>query len=130
MSEPITVFEKILKGELPCNKVYENDGFLAFHDIAPKAPVHVLVVPKKKAKDIQEMDPKDMAPMMAFIQEVAKILGLHKNGYRLISNVGVDGGQEIPYLHFHLLGGGRLKWDKLAENLSEGERIDLARKSI
>ncbi|WP_299547667.1 histidine triad nucleotide-binding protein [uncultured Helicobacter sp.] len=126
----MSVFEKILKGEIPCNKVLENDDFLAFHDIAPKAPVHVLAIPKKFAKDFQELNPKEMVGLTSFIQEVTRLLGLDKSGYRIISNVGVDGGQEIPYLHFHILGGAKLRWDNLAQNISEKERLEEAKKGM
>ncbi|WDL74345.1 histidine triad nucleotide-binding protein [Helicobacter winghamensis] len=126
----MSVFEKIIKGEIPCNKVLENDDFLAFHDIAPKAPIHVLAIPKKFAKDFQELDPQEMAGLTSFIQEVAKLLGLDKGGYRIISNVGVDGGQEIPYLHFHILGGAKLRWDNLAQNISEKQRLEEAKKGM
>ena len=122
----MTVFEKIIKGEIPCNKVLENEDFLAFHDIAPKAPIHVLVIPKKFAKDFQQVSPQEMVGMTNFIQECAKTLGLDKNGYRIISNIGIDGGQEIPYLHFHLLGGAKLRWDNLAQNISEQQRLEEA----
>ena len=123
----MSVFEKIIKGELPCNKVLENDDFLAFHDINPKAPVHVLAIPKKFAKDFEEILPQDMANFSVFIKEVTKLLGLDKSGYRLVTNIGVDGGQEIPYLHFHILGGAKLRWDNLAENLSDKERLQEAK---
>lgn len=126
----MNVFQKIIKGELPCNKVLENDDFLAFHDIAPKAPVHVLAIPKKFAKDFQELEPQEMVGLTSFIQEVARLLGLDKNGYRIISNVGVDGGQEIPHLHFHILGGAKLRWDNLAQNVSEKERLEEAKKGM
>ncbi|MCI5968382.1 histidine triad nucleotide-binding protein [Helicobacter sp.] len=126
----MSVFEKILKGELPCNKVLENDDFLAFHDIAPKAPIHVLAIPKKFAKDFQELNPQEMAGLTSFIQEVARVLGLDKSGYRIVSNVGIDGGQEIPYLHFHILGGAKLRWDNLAQNVSEKERLEEAKKGM
>ncbi|EEO26153.1 histidine triad nucleotide-binding protein [Helicobacter winghamensis] len=126
----MSVFEKIIKGEIPCNKVLENDDFLAFHDIAPKAPIHVLAIPKKFAKDFQELEPQEMAGLTSFIQEVAKLLGLDKSGYRIISNVGVDGGQEIPYLHFHILGGAKLRWDNLAQNISEKQRLEEAKKGM
>ncbi|WP_300919009.1 histidine triad nucleotide-binding protein, partial [Helicobacter rodentium] len=112
----MSIFEKIIKGEVPCNKVLENDDFLAFHDIAPKAPVHVLAIPKKFAKDFQELNPNEMVGFTLFIQEVARTLNLDKSGYRIISNVGIDGGQEVPYLHFHILGGAKLRWDNLAQN--------------
>lgn len=91
----MSIFEKIIKGEVPCNKVLENDDFLAFHDIAPKAPVHVLAIPKKFAKDFQELNPNEMVGFTLFIQEVARTLNLDKSGYRIISNVGIDGGQEV-----------------------------------
>lgn len=126
----MNIFEKIIKGEIPCNKVLENDDFLAFHDIAPKAPIHVLAIPKKFAKDFQELNPQDMVGLTCFIQEVAKLLGLDKSGYRIISNIGVDGGQEIPYLHFHILGGAKLRWDNLAQNISEKQRLEDAKKGM
>lgn len=126
----MNVFEKIIKGEIPCNKVLENDDFLAFHDIAPKAPIHVLAIPKKFAKDFQELNPQEMVGLTRFIQEVAKLLGLDKSGYRVISNIGVDGGQEIPYLHFHILGGAKLRWDNLAQNISEKQRLEDAKKGM
>ncbi len=120
----MTIFEKIVAGEIPCNKVYENENFLAFHDINPKAPIHVLAIPKKCYADFQVADVNIMAGMTAFIQEVAAKLGLDESGYRLITNIGSDGGQEVPHLHFHILGGTRLKWTDLREH--EGD----ARKSI
>ena len=126
----MNVFEKIIKGEIPGNKVLENDDFLAFHDIAPKAPIHVLAIPKKFAKDFQELNPQEMVGLTRFIQEVAKLLGLDKSGYRVISNIGVDGGQEIPYLHFHILGGAKLRWDNLAQNISEKQRLEDAKKGM
>lgn len=126
----MSVFEKIIKGEIPCNKVLENDAFLAFHDIAPKAPIHILAIPKKFAKDFQELNPQDMVGLTSFIQEVTRILGLDKSGYRIISNVGIDGGQEIPYLHFHILGGAKLRWDNLAQNISEEERLNEVKKGM
>ena len=126
----MNVFEKIIKGEIPCNKVLENDDFLAFHDIAPKAPIHVLAIPKKFAKDFQELNPQEMVGLTRFIQEVAKLLGLDKSGYRVISNIGVDGEQEIPYLHFHILGGAKLRWDNLAQNISEKQRLEDAKKGM
>ncbi|MDE5926629.1 MAG: histidine triad nucleotide-binding protein [Helicobacter sp.] len=126
----MSVFEKIIKGEIPCNKVLENDDFLAFHDIAPKAPVHVLAIPKKLAKDFQELNPNEMVGFTSFIQEVARTLDLDKSGYRIISNVGVDGGQEVPYLHFHILGGAKLRWDNLAQNISDAQRLEDAKKGM
>lgn len=111
----MTVFDKIVKGELPCNKVMEDDEFLAFHDINPKAPIHILIIPKVRVKDFEEVSPETMAKMTAFVQKITKFLGLDKNGYRLITNIGENGGQEVPYLHFHLLGGAKLMWGHFAD---------------
>lgn len=111
----MTIFEKIVAGEIPCNKVLENDNFLAFHDINPKAPIHILIIPKVCYKDFQEVTPEVMAGMTSFIQEVTKLLGLDNNGYRLVTNIGDDGGQEVPHLHFHLLGGAKLNWPHLVD---------------
>ncbi|WP_120946285.1 MULTISPECIES: histidine triad nucleotide-binding protein [Helicobacter] len=107
------VFEKIVAGELPCKKVLENQDFLAFEDINPKAPVHVLVIPKVGVKDFNAITPELMANMSAFVLEVVQVLGIQEKGYRLITNVGSDGGQEVPHLHFHILGGAKLTWSKL-----------------
>ncbi|WP_163280456.1 histidine triad nucleotide-binding protein [Campylobacter fetus] len=104
------IFEKIVAGEIPSNKVLENDKFLAFHDINPKAPVHILIIPKKHYENFQVMDPSLMGEMTKFIQEVATTIGVDKTGYRLVTNCGDNGGQEVMHLHFHLLGGTLLKW--------------------
>ena len=106
------VFCKIVNGQLPSNKVLENDDFLAFHDINPSAPIHVLVIPKKHVENFQSVDSDTMAKATPFIQEVAKKLGLDKTGYRLVTNNGEDGGQEVLHLHFHILGGTKLKWHR------------------
>jgi len=110
------IFCKIVAGEIPSNKVLENDEFIAFHDINPVAPVHILIIPKKHIENFQSTSPELMAKMTSFIQDVAKELCLDKNGYRLVTNNGKDGGQEVPHLHFHLLGGAKLKWTHLTEN--------------
>jgi len=107
------IFCKIVDGELPCNKEAENDHFLAFHDLYPKAPVHLLIIPKAHFECFQDVDAQTMAGLTEFTQEVARKMGLDKSGYRLITNNGADGGQEVPHLHFHLLGGGSLKWEHL-----------------
>ncbi|WP_066389115.1 histidine triad nucleotide-binding protein [Helicobacter himalayensis] len=104
----MNVFEKIIAGELPCKKVLENEHFLAFEDINPKARVHVLAIPKKSVKDFQSADSETLTGLSEFIKEVAKKLGIEKSGYRVISNIGADGGQEVPHLHFHILGGEKL----------------------
>lgn len=109
-----TVFEKIVSGEIPSNKVLESDKFLAFHDINPKAPIHILIIPKKCYENFQVMDAKLMGEMTSFIQETARKLGVDKSGYRLISNCGENAGQEVMHLHFHLLAGTKLEWDRTA----------------
>jgi len=110
------IFCKIVAGEIPSNKVLENDEFVAFHDINPVAPVHILIIPKKHVENFQSVTPEIMAKMTSFIQDVAKELCLDQNGYRLVTNNGKDGGQEVPHLHFHLLGGAKLKWTHLTDN--------------
>jgi histidine triad (HIT) family protein len=113
------VFAKILRGEIPCKKVYEDDFALAFHDIAPKAPVHVLVIPKGpyvSLDDFSEKAPADLiAGFVRAVGTVARQLGLGQSGYRLLANTGRDGGQEVPHLHVHLFGGrplGRMLADR------------------
>lgn len=110
----MTIFEKIVAGEIPADIVLESDEFLAFHDINPKAPIHILAIPKKCVKDFHDADCEMLGRLSAFIKEVTKKTGIDKDGYRIISNIGVNGTQEVPHLHFHILGGAKLKWDKLA----------------
>lgn len=105
------IFCKIVKGEIPSEKVYEDDEILAFKDIHPKAPVHILVIPKKhisSAMEIEEQDEALIGKMFTVIKKLAKEFGL-ENGYRIVNNCGSDGGQEVMHLHFHLLGGKKLK---------------------
>lgn len=104
------LFCKIAKGEIPSNKVLENEDFLAFHDIHPTAPIHVLVIPKVHVECFQDVSSEMMAKVTPFIQEVVTTLELDKDGYRLVTNNGDNGGQEIKHLHFHILGGGKLIW--------------------
>lgn len=102
-----TVFGKIIRGELPCHKVFENERILVFKDIAPKAPVHLLIVPKKEIVNLQAVPIEDLplvAEMIAVAQQVAKDLGI-EDGYRLVANNGSKAGQIVFHLHFHLLGG-------------------------
>lgn len=103
------IFARIIRGEIPCNKVYEDDYVLAFNDIHPKTPVHVLVCPKGPYASMTEFsrDASDIE-IVALYRAVAKIvtdLKLDQTGYRVISNAGVNGGQEVPHLHLHILGG-------------------------
>ncbi len=105
-----TLFEKIIAGDLPCEKVFESDHVIAFHDIAPVAPVHILIVSKKvipRLQDAKEEDLPLIAEMMQVAQQVAKQFGIEK-GYRLITNNGENAGQTVLHLHFHLIGGKQL----------------------
>ncbi|MBY0530040.1 MAG: histidine triad nucleotide-binding protein [Rhabdochlamydiaceae bacterium] len=105
-----TVFSKIIAGELPCDKVFENDRILAFKDIAPVAPVHLLIVPKKPFPDLQSV-PLEELPLIAECLAVAQKLAVEfgiAEGYRLLTNNGPDSGQIIFHLHFHLIGGRKL----------------------
>lgn len=103
------IFAKILRGEIPCSKVYEDGFALAFYDIAPAAPTHVLVIPKGEFESFQDFAARASAEKMQgffyAVQKVASQLGMDKNGYRLISNHGKEGGQVVPHFHVHLLAG-------------------------
>ena len=110
-----TVFGKIIRGEIPCEKVFENESIIAFKDIAPIAPVHILIVPKKEIPDLQSVGPEDY-PLIGEIIEVAQKLAKEfsiEDGYRLVTNNGKEAGQAVFHLHFHLIGGKRLS-DSLA----------------
>jgi len=109
------IFCKLVKGEIPSNKILENDDFIAFHDLYPKAPIHILVIPKIHVDCFQDVTPETMASMTLFIQEVTTLTGIDKSGYRLITNNGENGGQEVPHLHFHVLGGAKLPFGHLVD---------------
>ena len=105
------IFCKIIKGEIPSNKVYEDEEILAFKDINPAAPIHVLVIPKKHITSLAEMedgDEKIVGRIYKVINEIAEKQEFKNNGYRVIVNCGKDGGQEVGHLHFHLLAGKQL----------------------
>ena len=103
------VFARILRGELPCDRVAETDRTLAFRDIAPQAPVHVLVIPKGAYENLHDFlgraSADEIADLFAVVGRLTGELGLRRDGYRLLSNTGRDGGQEIPHFHVQLLGG-------------------------
>ena len=104
----MTVFQKIIDGEIPCKKVYEDDDVLAFHDIAPQAPVHILVIPKKAIRSLDTAEQGDQSligKLMLVSAQVARQEGLGESGYRLVTNVGTDGGQTVFHLHVHIMGG-------------------------
>ena len=107
--DPDNVFAKILRGEIPCTRVYEDEWALAFHDIAPQAPVHVLVIPKGAYVGWDDFaargSSEEIAGFVRAVGHVAREHGLVEPGYRLLVNLGRDGGQEVPHLHVHLFGG-------------------------
>ncbi len=108
-----TIFSKIIRKEIPAKILYEDEQCLAFHDVAPQAPVHVLVIPKKPIESLNQIAAED-AEMLSHIwlkiPILATQLGLSAGGYRVVVNCGRDGGQSVDHLHFHLLGGRQLKW--------------------
>ena len=114
------LFCKIVNKEIPSNVILENDKFIAFHDINPKAPIHILAIPKVHVDSFNELDASLMGDMTSFIQEVAKEVKIDKTGYRVITNVGDNGAQEVKHLHFHILGGAKLKWSHLSDADTQG----------
>jgi|SRR3954465_10779308 histidine triad (HIT) family protein len=108
-----TLFEKIAAREIPARIVYEDDLVLAFHDVKPQAPTHVLIVPKKAITRVSEATPEDhkvLGHLLLKAAEIAKQLGLDQSGYRLVFNNGPDAGEAVPHLHCHILGGRKLGW--------------------
>jgi histidine triad (HIT) family protein len=106
-----TLFEKIIRGEIPSDKVYEDDRVTAFRDIRPAAPVHVLIVPAKPIPTVNDLTAEDVplvGHMVLVAKEIARQEGIAESGYRLIVNCNDDGGQEVFHLHLHLIGGRRL----------------------
>ena len=109
----MTLFEKIIAREIPADIVYEDDLVLAFNDINPQAPVHVLVIPKKLIPRIAEAEPEDhqvLGHLLLKAKDIAADLGLHENGFRLVINNGKDAGESVPHLHLHILGGRAMTW--------------------
>jgi histidine triad (HIT) family protein len=107
------IFCKIVKGEIPSKKIYEDDKVLAFHDIAPEAPVHFLVIPKEhieSANMINEENSKIVAHIFTVINKIVRELNIADTGYRIVNNCGEQGGQTVHHVHFHVLGGRDLKW--------------------
>ena len=105
------IFCKIIKGEIPSTKVYEDENVLAFKDINPAAPIHILVVPKQHIENVLEINEenKEIASnIFLAINKIAKQLGIDQNGFRVITNCGKDAGQEVMHLHFHILAGGKM----------------------
>ncbi len=110
---PETVFTKIIRKEIPAKIVYEDEQCLAFHDLQPQAPVHVLVIPKKQIDSLETATDEDasvLGHLQIVAQKVARLLKIDKSGYRVVMNCGQDGGQSVGHIHYHLLGGRPLKW--------------------
>jgi histidine triad (HIT) family protein len=107
-----TIFKRIIDREIPADIVYEDDRCLAFRDVSPKAPTHVLVIPKKEITNLEGLADEDsalVAHLWMVIRDLARKLGL-KDGYRVVVNCGPDGGQTVDHLHFHILGGRYMEW--------------------
>lgn len=106
------IFCKIIAGEIPSNKVYEDDQIYAFRDINPAAPTHVLIIPKKHIAYVSEMQPEDKALIGHLIYSAARIAEQEgiTNGFRLVVNNGADAGQAVFHIHYHLLGGRKMTW--------------------
>lgn len=112
MSEP-TLFTRIIEGEIPSDRVHEDEYCIAIRDIQPQAPTHVLVIPRKPLVGVQGAENEDQAllgHLLLTARRVAEQEGLAEGGYRLVINAGDDGGQEVPHLHVHVLGGRRMLW--------------------
>ncbi|MCX6168027.1 MAG: histidine triad nucleotide-binding protein [Ignavibacteriales bacterium] len=110
-----TIFSKIIRKEIPAQIVFENDQVLAFNDINPKAPVHVLIIPKiTEIETTRDIDPQKHAALLGALYDaankIAKELGVSETGFRLVLNCGPDAGQEVYHLHMHLLGGRKMNW--------------------
>ena len=109
----MTLFEKIIAREISAQIIAEGNDWLAFHDISPQAPVHVLVIPKKAIPRLGEAAPEVvqlLGTLLLAVQEVARKLGLVETGFRVVINHGRDGGEPVPHLHIHILGGRPLSW--------------------
>ena len=113
MTDETCLFCKIVAGDIPSDTVHEDEAIVAFNDINPVAPVHQLVIPRRhieSAADLAQTDSEMLGRLFAVAAELARVAGLPESGYRLVTNVGADGGQSVPHLHFHLIGGRRMAW--------------------
>lgn len=115
------IFAKILRGEIPNNTVYEDENILAFNDIAPKTPIHVLVIPKGEYIDMDDFaanaDAAEIGNFFAKVGEIARDLGVHESGYRMLTNNGENAGQIVPHFHIHIMGGKRIKEGSMARGM-------------
>jgi histidine triad (HIT) family protein len=113
MNDESCLFCKIIAGDIPSDNVYEDDLVLAFNDINPVAPVHQLIIPRRhveSAAELAESDAQLLGRLFATAASLAREADLPERGYRLVTNIGADGGQSVPHLHFHLIGGRRMAW--------------------
>lgn len=104
----MSIFQKIIDKEIPAKIVYEDELCLAFHDVSPQAPVHILLIPKKPIPSLADISLEDkelLGHLMLVIQQITEDKNLHERGYRVVTNIKEDGGQSVPHLHFHILGG-------------------------
>ena len=107
------IFCKIINGEIPSNKIYEDDKVLAFHDVNPEAPIHFLVIPKEHIQSVNELNEKNVdiiSHIFLVINKIVRDLNISETGYRVVNNCGKDGGQTVDHMHFHVLGQRDLKW--------------------
>lgn len=107
------LFCKIIAGEIPSQKIYEDEYVYAFNDISPEAPVHVLVIPKKHIQSVSHIEKEDeklVGKIFLAIGKIAKETGIDKDGYRVVTNIGENAGQTVKHLHYHVLGGRSLQW--------------------
>ena len=116
------IFAKILRGEIPNKTVYEDERILAFHDIAPKTPVHVLVIPKGDYVDMDDFAANagaaEIGYFFAKVGEIARDLGVHESGYRVVTNNGENAGQIVPHFHIHIMGGQKIKEGSMARGMN------------
>ncbi len=106
--DPENVFAKILENKIPYQKVYEDNHVLAFKDIAPAAPIHILVITKSKCVSFDDLDPQEYFNFFSAVRKITRMLQLTEKGFRLVTNHGKDGGQIIPHFHLHILGGSQM----------------------
>ncbi len=104
------VFCRIIKGEIPSNKVYEDEKMIAIYDVAPAAPVHVLLLPKEHTANVTTAAPELLAYMLGKVKTIAEQTGIAEKGFRLVINTGEEGGQTVNHLHIHVIGGKALGW--------------------
>jgi len=110
--DPSNIFARILRGEIPCRKVFENAHALAFRDVNPQSPVHILVIPKGEYVSLDDFSatasPDEIVDLIRAVGEVARAQGVAASGYRILANSGADSRQEVPHLHIHIFGGKKL----------------------